>query len=100
MLAVYVVEHFGHLPLRQAFAVQAAGKAFALVLLLAEDCQYAGVEVAVPVTGDTEVQGTTVTVCTARTEAVALVAAKAFFIKVFLALRQHKTLQHHLHQVL
>ena len=79
MLAVYVVEHFGHLRLRQAFAVQAAGKAFALILLLAEDCQYAGVEVAVPVTGDTEVQGTTVTVCTARTEAVALVAAKAFF---------------------
>ena len=99
MLTVYVFEHFGHLRLRQAFAVQ-AGKAFALILLLAEDCQYAGVEVAVPVTGDTEVQGATVTVCTTRTEAVALVAAKAFFIKVFLALRQHKTLQHHLHQVL
>ena len=47
MLTVYVFEHFGHLRLRQAFAVQAAGKAFALILLLAEDCQYAGVEVAV-----------------------------------------------------
>ena len=42
MLTVYVFEHFGHLRLRQAFAVQAAGKAFALILLLAEDCQYAG----------------------------------------------------------
>lgn len=82
VLPIDIVEHFTDLFLRQAFGIQRAGKTFTLFLLIAQYGQYAGMEVAVSVTGYTECQCPAMTLCHAGTVAVALVAGYAFFLKI------------------
>ena len=68
--------------LRQTLGVECACKALALLLLVPEYGQYPGMEVAVPVTRNTECQCPPMTIGTTWTVPVTLVSGKAFFLQV------------------
>ena len=73
MFPVDVGKHFPDLLLRQALGVECARKALALIFLVAQYGQYPGMEVAVPVTRNTECQCPPMTIGTTGTVPVTLV---------------------------
>ena len=73
VLAIDILEYLADLFLRKTFRIQRSGKAFAFILLMAQDRQDPGMKIPVAITGYPERQRTTMTVTMPRTEAVAFI---------------------------
>lgn len=73
MLTIDILEYLADLFLRKTFRVKRSGKAFAFILLMAQDRQDPGMKIPIAISRYPERQRTAMTVTMPRTEAVAFI---------------------------